>query len=464
MRGCFYFVFILMTAQIWGQNPWAYLDTKYGEVNSFPKNIIPIVDEFTGNTSILVEHPKYSQFCLFDTRQQVLSEVKVEKLNRKAGHFVGSSVLESTYGLVYRNNSNSKFELVYVDYDTQSVEIKTLDLNLKRNYFIESFEDNGKLYLLSIVKNSSVLKLYELNVEGEVKEHTIDLSAETFKKRNGFETTLYYLLTNKEIPSKTLSTSIAYNVPNALEKASAVNKVYYNNEILSLTNDALASHTNLIQVSLKDFEYSYVKIPKKGFEKEELRAESNSFLLDNYVFTAYATTDKLVIGMYDLEVDSYVKEYAINDDEAISIANTSIQDLKRSGRFLKNIVNTNLGISVYQRDSVYVLSLGGSSKEQTGTFAIVGGVVGGLVGAMLLSAFDSYSQTVSTKIDCLFDKNFDHVSGEVSKNGFDRIKEFIELNKMKRAPKQTVFKYGDSYVWGCFYRAPGVYKFYQFDQ
>ena len=223
----------------------------------------------------------------------------------------------------------------------------------------------------------------------------------------------------------------------------------------------------------KDGSHIYKRIEKKGFLKEELRAESNSFVFENYYFSIYSTTSKLVFSIYDLTNDSYLKEYTISDNDSISFKNspvimtrgkyTKTKESNKSNQFIRNLTSSNSGISAYEKNGLFIVTLGSSEKIQSGGFAMVGGLLGGIAGAMLFSVFDSYSNTESIRIECLFDKDFNHVLGEVPKNGFDRIKEFIDYREFNRFPLQTVFQYRDNYIWGYYDPNSGVYSFYRFD-
>lgn len=471
----FLFLVFLFSFNALSQDGWGYIKTQSDNANFIkPERIIPIVHKESGNAFILIKYKNFSKAYLFDKNQKLLCEIKTTKILENTNFFVGSSASELKFVLFFSNNNNSKFDRLDIDFEIEKFSVSTLGLNIKKEYLINSFENKGAVYLLSILKDTSILKLYELGFDRGIKEREIDLSNESFKKFNGLEASLFYLISSNRTPSKTQSASISYNVPSSLETTSAVNKIYSKDEIISITNDNVSSHTNIIQINVEDGSYKCYEIPKKGFLKEELRSESNSFIFDNYFLSAYATTSKMVLAIYDIKTKSIINEFELSDKDSISFKNSPIiknrgkrireKDTNHSAQFLRDIVNSNIGVSVYKRNDVFVVSLGGSEKEQSMTFAIVGGVLGGVVGAMLLSTFDSYSRTNSTKIDCLFDGNFNHLEGELEKNGFDRVKEFIAQEKLQNKPLQTVFKHQQNYVWGYFDRSIGVYKFHKFKE
>lgn len=463
---------LLFNSQVLAQEEWAVIDTRHEIDFLTPKGVIPVLNKKTGNLSVLVKHRKISKLFLIDENQNIVSEFKTDTYTNKATNYIGGIALDNNYTHFFKNKSNSVFEALTVNYNTKKVNVQLLDIELKKDYIIETFEDDNYVYILSIARNSSILKIHKLNCTGVITKTLIDLSKESFKKFNGLETSLYYLITNNQHPSKLQSSSISYNVPNSIEKTSSVNKIYFKDGIITITNDNISSHTNIISIDIDNGDYKYYQVPKKGFLKKELRSESNSFILDNLYFSLYTTTDKLVFSVYNLSTKSFLKELVVKDSDSINFKNTPVIEAKgrrvkkkggsSSNQFLRHLTNSNVGLSAYKKDNFIVVSLGGSEKEQSMTLAVVGGVFAGAVGAMLLSAFDSYTKTNSTRIDCLFNEDLDHIKGEVPINGFEMIKDYVGENNLHNAPLQTVLKVENNFIWGYYNRSTGAYKFLKF--
>lgn len=473
MRNIIIIIILFQVSNLFAQKSWIFLDTKINNQFKKPSNVIPIADSKTGNLGVFVLQKNYCTSYLYNDNQELISELKNDNSSDVSKNFIGSILSSFKYNLFFTNNSNSKFERIAIDFESKVFKKEEIKLDLKKEYLLGSFEENNQIYLLSVLKDSSILKLYGLDEDGTFNTKTIDLSREVFTKTNGIETSLYHLITVNQNPSRLQSSSIKYNVPISLEMASAINKIYFNNGIVSITNDSNNSNTYLIKINLHDGNYSFNNIEKRGFLKRELRSESNSFVFDDYFFSYYVTTSKLVFSISDLKEKSLVKEYIISDDDKIDFKNTFIKKSKgkfsksknpdNCSQFLRNVVNANAGVLVNKKDDVFLITLGGSEKVQSGTFAIVGGILGGLAGAALLSAFDSYSRTESTQIVCMFDESFNHLKGEVPINGFDKINKFITEKGYNNLKLQTIFKYKNSYVWGAYHSLSGTYFFYKFD-
>jgi hypothetical protein len=56
-------------------------------------------------------------------------------------------------------------------------------------------------------------------------------------------------------------------------------------------------------------------------------------------------------------------------------------------------------------------------------------------------AFNSFTNNKATRIECLFDQDFNHIKGEIKENAFDK------MQKEKTGTQGTsVFKYKDFYI------------------
>ena len=93
------------------------------------------------------------------------------------------------------------------------------------------------------------------------------------------------------------------------------------------------------------------------------------------------------------------------------------------------------------------------------------GVSGVLIGMALSSNYsmnnlNSYKQRKVVYINCLFDKDFNHLEGEVKKTGFDELRVFSESNDNLIAP--VVFKLNSKLYYGGNDMKLGSYQFYKF--
>ena len=168
----------------------------------------------------------------------------------------------------------------------------------------------------------------------------------------------------------------------------------------------------------------------------------------------------------DYSTGNFIKEYAVNQDEEILFKNTPIiqkggfyngyRELEKTKKFLRKITAGKIGVSVIKNKNTYLLTLGGYVEQRTAAPMMMGGF-GGIGGAIAsvgsvnvnlffnptMFAYNSFTNTKSTQIECLFDTNFDHIKdAEVPKNIFDKIKSTPKKSDIG----YTIFKYKDFYI------------------
>ena len=181
----------------------------------------------------------------------------------------------------------------------------------------------------------------------------------------------------------------------------------------------------------------------------------------------------MVFAVYDMDTKEIVKDFTINKKDDIYFKNTTFiesrdgkkkfKDTYSTANFFKKVINSNSALSVRKVDDNYLISIGASEKVSNSfPLAIIGGVLGGAPGAALLSAFESYDSTKSLKTDSFFDKEFNYFKREQPVNKFDLIYEYKRNNQLKNVPNQTIFEYGNFYVWGFYNRATGLYRYMKF--
>lgn len=470
MKNLIFIILLIHTFNISAQEKWGFIPLN-NDINDVKvEEAIPVVNPDTGFTAVFLKVKKTFICYLLNDTQDVIKTLKIESVPRNYDVLVGSVYSNQKFGLYFSNDFKSKHACLQVDFESDDFTfVEDLELDFKKERFISYIENKDQFYALSIVKNSSILNLNRLDMEGKITLTSFDVSKEDFETDNGLPLKLDSLLFGKH--SDGTVEAINTSIPNTIETTSASTKVYINDNVITLTNNTFKKFIYIIKLNLDAGTAKLSKIENKKFDKKNLRSNSNSFVLNTLFFDTYSDTEEMSLNIFDLENEKMIKSFLIKAGDSISFKNSpfihevvntnSYRDLEKTSRFIRKVNSSNIGISVYPYHDNYILTLGSSEKIQTGEFAIIGGILGGMIGAAIFSAFDSYNKTQSTRIECLFDKQFNHVEGEIPENGFDKIQNYIDVNSLERAKLQTVFKYRDSYIWG-FYNSDG--KFYGFHQ
>lgn len=460
------FFISLLSFLSFSQENWISIDTHNKVENDNFNDIIPIVNKENGDLAVFLKEKKGLVGYLYNNKQELVHSIVVDELPKKSQVFIGSTFKDKSFSLCFSNPQKTRFSYLNVNFETQrSNFIENLKLDIKREKIIEFMEFKNQLFLLTVQKHTSILKLHTFNLQGSVSTNTFDLSKEVFKSENGYEYDLYSLLYGNTMYSS--FESVDYDVPNSLEIASAFTKLYHKNGKIILTNNLYNKYTYIVELDIEKLNYELNIIENKNYEKQLIGVNSNSYIFNDLFFNIYSTNKKLDLNIYDLKTHTLLKEFNINKEDSISFKNTPIiqeggdfdnyRELEKTSKFLRKVTNSKIGVTAYKDNNNLVLTLGASEKIKSGNFAIVGGAFGGLVGALVFSTFDSYTKTKSTRIVCLLNNNLNHIGGNVPLNGFDKIQDYIEVNKLQNSKIQTVFKYNEKYIWGSFNEDSGMY-------
>lgn len=479
MKSITVFLFLVINLNVCAQNEkmWLKVPLSQSVDDKKPRDIINVVDESNGNFASFVKYSGYLEANLFDKDQNLISNLIFNDLPKYSDNFLGCSKTNNSYTLYFKNTSSRKFSALTFNFDTLEFSSNdNIGIKFKKESFIESFEANNQVFFLTSIRNTSILNMYNLKPDGSFTVKAIDLSKERFLKYNGMETHLHTVIQGMQMPVDTFS--ISAGEPSSLELASAKNKIYFRDGTITITFNTFDNYTGIITIDIKDASYTYDTIDNKNFEKTERGSKTNSFIYGNYFFNMYVTRDRLVYDIYELDGKTLVKTLHIERDQSISFKNspiileggdfTNYRELDRTAQFLRKLSNSTVSTFAYEQDGKFIITIGCSESFENGTVffiyggaGLVGALVAGAANALLTSAFQSYTHTKSTRIECLFDSQFNHIDGDIPLNGFDRIQNYIDQNDLAKAPLQSVFKLDGRYVFGYLDKISSSYIYIQ---
>ncbi|HQZ26312.1 MAG TPA: hypothetical protein PLD18_13520 [Flavobacterium sp.] len=327
---------------------------------------------------------------------------------------------------------------------------------------------------MTVLKNSDKIKLYVFDTDGKLEERVIDLTGFKFFKSNYQKTTFYDVLDESyyatEIPFSLQK--ITPENPTSIVESSKRRKCYSNGNTIIITFDANLDYTQLITLDLDKFKASekFIKKPYISYT-ERFELNSNSFLIDNLLYQIKSSSSQLILTVKDLE-DNLIKSYEASDENPIidfknsnyvqeNGGTTKTRILETSSQFIRKINNLNAGISCYKLNGNYLVTIGSVSQEQqqASTGAIVGGMFGALgsiAGSMIdaaisnptMESFNAYANRKVVYINGLFDKDSNHIKGEIDPLAFDKIRIFFD--KDTNVSSQTLYKLDNIYYFGYY--------------
>jgi len=427
------------------------------------KDVIPIVNKENNNTAIFLADAKNVYGYLLDANFKVVTKLASEDKRRKYKVLLGYSITNSNdYNVILTDKKEEDFLFISFSFHNQITNTKEFKLHTKEEKLIQTVSVNNKFYLISINDKNEAF-IYTFDKNGEQTKHNLNISNA-------------YALNNLGKKIKKIDSDI----PNSIELAAEKTKMYVIDNSIVFSFDRNNAITQVLTINLNDFT-SFKKKFKKPLQKiNQTRKKTNSFITNDKIFLFATTKEQLVLHILDLNTGEIIKEYKIVKDKPITIKNSPIiqeggtyanyRELEKTKKFLRKIYGGEVGISAREiEDQNYHLTIGGYKEQAKGGPPMVMPGLGS-IGAFgnvsfffnpVMLAYNSSANTKSTRIESLFDRNFNHIKGEIKKNAFDKMQETSTENSSDSG--QTVFKYHDYFIMGSYYPWKKEYVLQKFE-
>ncbi|WP_272150762.1 hypothetical protein [Tenacibaculum aiptasiae] len=523
-------IFILMILNLTYVSSQKQIGSFNPEIENSSKNIqksFSIFNKYTDNISTFLFKKKSIYAYLLnkdfhDKKKLVLKGVK-PKYNVIIGKLYDR---ENNYTLILSNNERSKFILAKFLFNAKKTIITESNFGLKNLRFLQSINKGNKVHLLFLnEKNSTIIsRNYHSNGKATSTKFNFqnekflitDIKEISFKKllvdytkpnHREIENIAYELTKINEIPYKneivykSFSTTTKRNQtsPTSIDLTSRLSKLYVNNNNVIITLDKNRFYTQILTLNIDKGTYSFQKIKKPLFSVKKMYKRSNSFIHNDLLFQVAVSKNILTFTIYDIKKEQLLKEITAKSNNPINFKNTPIlqeggafekhRDLEKTNKFLRKISQSNIGIGVMKNKNSYEIVIGSSKLASKGI-----NTVSTILGAALMSgapnfidtnnfsqvSFNSYASYLTTKsvrIHCLFDENFNHLSGTIEKNLYDKITRFIKpilsnekdgiyenvQQKIEVPIAFDVFKTNNSTILGSYLPLTKKYSYYKFN-
>ena len=449
-------------------------------VNSTPvalkkgKSVFQIVNDSLKETTLFVSDKEKVKAIRLNSEMQIIDSLSTERLNPKMySAMIGYNENKSNINLFWTSSSHKDIFIQQFNFDKTNSENKTYTLPLKDEKFVQNFSQNGKFYIMTVLKNSDKLKLYVFDTDGKLTERIIDLTGFKFYTFDYKKTTLYTKLLGQfngsEFPFSVQI--IRPENPTSLVESSKKRKCYSNGNTIVITFDSNLDFTQLITINLDSFTAKEQFIKKPDIFGEKSFQNSNSFLMDNHLYQIKSSSSQLILTVKDLE-DNLIKSFEASEEKPIidfknsnyvqeNGGTTKTRILETSSQFIRKTNNLNSGISCYKLNGNYLITIGSVSLEQQqastgaivgGMFGALGSIAGSLIDAAIsnptMDSFNAYANRKVVYINGLFDKDANHIKGEIAPLAFDKIRLFFDKNT--NVSSQTLYKLDNIYYFGYY--------------
>jgi len=440
------------------------------------KDVIPIINSKNDEITIFIADAKNVYGYKLNNKFKVNGEVSSITKKRKYKVLLGSSIYNNNYKIYLTNRDKSKFAYINFSFDSKENSIHEFILPTGQT-FIQTISYKNNLYVLSADKITKTILLNYFNNDHTLQYHVIDATNLTFLNKNGkkvLATDLLLPFNHKPIKK------FEKDTPNSIETVSESTKMYLRGNEFVFTFDKNKDFTQVLTINIDSLNATKKSYKKPLFSRKSGRKKTNSFIYDDKIMLIAATKDVFSMYIYDYNTKKFIKEYAVNKDEEISFKNSPIiqkgalynnhREFEKTKKFLRKITSNKIGVSVIKNKSNFHFSIGGYVEQRTGGPMMMGGF-GGIPMASFgnvslffnptMLAYNSFTNTKSTQIECLFNENFEHIkNAEPDDNVF---------NKMKKSPKKgktgiTVFKYKNYFIRGAYNSLTKTYYLTKFEK
>ena len=416
------------------------------------KDVIPVVNTETDEIAFFVADAKNVYGYKVDANFKVIAKITSEEKSRKYKVLIGSSASKNdSYRVFLSDKNQNNFAFVNFSFKDGTTSLQEFSIGENED-FLQTVDSKNQFYLIAISKKRGQLYMYSFDENGTPKKNYVNTSNLRFIDSKGKKADLLSLLITGNDLKK-----FEENTPNSIELTSEATKMYVRENSIFFTLDHHKMFTQILEIDLETYSANSFQFNKPALGEKAKR--TNSYLNGKNIFTIAVTKNEFSVEILDFETGNLLKEYSAHKDEDIAFKNTAIiqeggmydayRELGKTNRFLRRISKGNSGISVRKVNNQYHVIIGGYivQKSNAGMMMPFGGIPLGSIGSATVFfnptqiAFNSFSNNKTTRIESLFDENFNHVEGEIKENAFDKMKDFKSNNK-----GSTVFKYKDFYI------------------
>ena len=488
IRKLLLFVVFICTTQVFPQEEIGQFVNSLKTSSSNVKDVFPIVNQKTGELAMFIADAKNVYGYKLNESFDVIGKLSSNEKLRKYKLLIGSSIHDNGDYLVYLSNkSKKKFLQVTFSFDSNTTSLKEFTFESSGERLLQTINDNNQFYILTqLVPQSNTdsyrtsrysssarpIYIYTFDQMGNLKRNQLSFGGFKFLTARGKKAPFSKMIA--DFSGRGDLQKFIENDPHSIESVAVPRKMYIRNGQVIFTFDQNKESTQIVTLDLNTF-----VIDSKVYEKPLLgiasnKKRSNSYLNGDYLFMSVTTREEYELKIINYKTEETIKTYRIEKEKPIDFKNTPIiqeggvyanyRELEKTKKFLRKIYQGSMGVSVLQRNNQFEVTLGGFVQKNSGGMMVPGfGIPMASMGNVTIFfnptalAYNGYTATKSTRIECLFDENMNHVSGEIQENAFD-IMDGDDFGVSFQAA-ESVFRYQDFYVKGLYDSRKKLYTF-----
>lgn len=439
------------------------------------------IDEQNNKIAFFLVNKTDVESLLFDENINQEVRLKTAKPDKKFKSIIGNGFEDGNAVLYWQNSKENEVMVQTFNFRNNNVSSKILELEIsEEEEIIKKIIINNTFHIITINKRSSILNFHSIKNQ-TLEKKIIDLSDKKFiNKENRFSTLWPILYEGFTFEKELTFQNITNETPPSLVISSNKRKSYVKEDKLILTLDNNKGFTQIISIDLKQYTATVSSLSQPYIKQNDfLTVDSNSFIIDNFIIQMKSNPNYMIVEVKDFE-GKLIKQFEINDEKDFEFKNSDIiqengsvkntRVLGTTNQLLRKINKFYPSLSCYSSNNKLYFTIGGVSLDETtnpyNSFGgIIGGATGSIIESIIIASFsnnnlNSYRNRKVIYINSVFDKNFNHISGEIEKLPFDKLRAFAEEKKKLERP--TVFKFKSDLFFGAYDSENKSYSFFKF--
>jgi hypothetical protein len=433
-------------------------------------------DPETKNTFLFFDNKEIISSYKLDENLKVVDSIQTNKEKEKIESIIGYAKKEATYYTYWSSKDKKTIYVLSYDFEKKESYVAPINFDIGKEYLINKIVIQNKFYIVTATKNTNNIHFYCFT-DKTFSKKTISLNDCVFYDYQQNKISFYDLVSKIAMSTYGGVQNISEDNPASLAFASRDKKSYVKDNSLIFAFDNNKNYTQFLKFNLDDYKYEYKLFSQPYFAAKEGSNEtflSNSFYVNNNLIQLKTNFSILNISIKDMN-RTEIKSLNITLDKEIDFKNSDIiqenmsirnpRVLDKSKQFLRRMTLSNLAASCYFENDTYYLTLGSVSdvQNQNLMYGAMFGAAGVLLSYALTSNYtmdnlESYNDRVVIYINCLFDKNFNHIEGVKKQLAFDKLRLHMFENKLNN---HVAFKLNDKLIYGGT-RTNKKYFFYSF--
>lgn len=433
-------------------------------------------DPETKNTFLFFDNKEIISSYKLDENLKIVDSIQTNKEKEKIESIIGYAKKEATYYTYWNSKDKKIFYVLSYDFEKKESNVSVFNFDIGKEYVINKITIQNKFYIITASKNTNDVNFYCFT-DKTFSKKTIALNDCVFYDYQQNKISFYDLVSKIAMSTYGGVQNISEDNPASLAFASRDKKSYVKDNSLIFAFDNNKNYTQFLKFNLDDYTYEYKLFSQPYFAPKEGSNEtflSNSFYVNNNLIQLKTNFSILNISIKDM-TRTEIKSLNITLDKEIDFKNSDIiqenmsirnpRVLDKSKQFLRRMALSNLAASCYFENDTYYLTLGSVSdvQNQNLMYGAMFGAAGVLLSYALTSNYtmdnlESYNDRVVIYINCLFDKNFNHIEGVKKQLAFDKLRLHMFENKLNN---HVAFKLNDKLIYGGT-RSNKKYFFYSF--